>query len=105
MCVMAAKTTNSASAHHSGRTGTSDSSRCVSGLKRSSSSYWMCSGMAGLPLQGSLANGLIHPRLVNRNDGLALQLPDERGQPQSSDAEEGEEGDPGEVEVLGMMRR
>ena len=45
----------------------------------------------GPPSQRSLADGLFDPRLVNRDDGLSLQLPDERGQPETADAEEGGE--------------
>src|SRR5688572_20214768 len=61
----------------------------------------MCSGIS---CERSLANDLFDPGLVNRNDGLSLELPDERGQPEAADAEECEERDPGEVEMLAVMR-
>src|SRR5438034_11652912 len=68
---------------------------------------WWVSGftISGIDFQRPLANRLFHPRLVNRNDGLSLQLSDERPQPDPADADQRGEIHPREGEVLAVPRR
>src|SRR5262245_48450485 len=80
--------------HSSARTLTSLFSWCVSRFT-----------ISGIDFQRPLANRFLDPRLVNGNDGLSLQLPDERPQPDPADADQRREVHPGIDEVLAGPRR
>src|ERR1051325_9606544 len=68
---------------------------------------WWVSGftISGIDFQRPLANRLLHPRLVNGNDGLSFQLSDECPQPEAADADQRGEIHPRIRERVAVPRR